>query len=226
MIPTFEVKIEVRVDMTRVCSPPWHIIHQTNGLLDNHFYEYLGQIKWKDFEFILQLENRALKLIDSQTKDPNQFDTNIDKLLENPEWEEELNELRGLDLGIASAVFALYAFGCFPITSCRGHLSLGHEKYPLVVFFARPERVPVIVGIAAGTSVGLCNEECEGGEALMVYANNIIDMQRFALGLHKAFLSITLTERKRRQLQQSTVAPAPTASTQKNVEPSLKEWIS
>lgn len=33
MIPTFDVKIEIRVDMTRVCSPPWKIIHQKEGLI-------------------------------------------------------------------------------------------------------------------------------------------------------------------------------------------------
>lgn len=197
MIPTFDVKVEIKVDMTRVCSLPLKIIRKKDGLMENHFYHNMQGIDWKDFEFILSTENNAIKFLDSQTRSMNEFDENADKIEEDSEWE-ELNELPDVDLGIASVVAALYAFGCFPITSCRGHLPPCGERYPLVIFFAKPERVPIIVGVAAGTGVGLCNEACAGEAGLMVYATNIIDMQRFAIGLYRAFPSVTLSERKKR----------------------------
>jgi hypothetical protein len=197
MIPVFDVKIKIKVDMARVCPLPWKIIHEKDGLMENHFYQNMQGIDWKDFEFIFSTENNAIKFLDSQTKDSKEFDANVDKLEEDSEWE-ELNALPGVDLGVASVVAALYAFGCFPMTSCRGHPPPCGERHPLVIFFAKRKVVPIIVGVAAGTGVGLCDAACAGEEGLMVYATNIVDMQRFAVGLYRAFPSVTLSERKKR----------------------------
>lgn len=186
MIPQYNVPIKISVDLTKVYSVPWRIIHNESGLVSNHFYEYMKGIGWRDFTLALGIEKKAIAFIDSSTKTSEEFEELAEQLFDDPDWT-ELMHIQGLDLGIANVVFALYAFGCFPITSCRGHpLPIG-ERYPLVVFFARPEVVPLIVGVAAGAGVGLLSQEADSEQSLIVYAKNILDMQRFANGLHKAY---------------------------------------
>jgi len=103
-----------------------------------------------------------------------------------------------LDLKFSAVVFALYAFGCFPITSCRGHPPPTQgEEYPLVVFYARPRTVPFIVGVAAGSGVGICNEPADGFGALNVFGSSIVDMQKFAKGLHHVFPAVIRNSAKK-----------------------------
>jgi hypothetical protein len=94
-------------------------------------------------------------------------------------------QLHGLDLGIASAVFALSAAGCIPFSSCNGGIPGDYhsEQYPLVAFYARGPAVPLLLAAAEEVTAGL--ENTDAG-ALMVYSRDLITMVRFARSLLKS----------------------------------------
>jgi hypothetical protein len=94
-------------------------------------------------------------------------------------------QLHGLDLGIASTVFALFAAGSIPFSSCNGGV-LGDyhsEQYPLVAFYAREPAVPLLLAAAEQVSAGLGNTDAG---ALVVYSGDLITMVRFARSLVKS----------------------------------------
>jgi len=224
MIPQFRVPIRISVDLTHVRPIPWDIIHTEDGLISNHDYWYMKGIGWKAYKLVSAIEEKAIAFIDSQTTTHEEFEELADNLITDPKWS-ELNKLQGLDLGIANVVFALYAFGCFPITSCRGHPpSMGGERHPLVVFYPRPERAPFIVGVAAGSGVGICNEWADSEGALIVFGTNIIDMRKFAIGLHHAFPAISASTAQKDQFA-SESAKNTQPCTQPNNITKLDRWL-
>lgn len=224
MIPQFRVSVRISVDLTKVRPIPWDIIHTKDGLVSNHDYSYMKGIGWKAYKLLSTIEGKAIAFIDSQTKTHEEFEELADKLITDPQWS-ELNKLQGLDLGIASVVFALYAFGCFPITSCRGHPPpTAGARHPLVVFYARPERAPLIVGVAGGSGVGICNEWADSEGALMVFGTNIIDMRKFAIGLHHAFPAVSASVALKGQFA-SKSAKNTQPCTQPNNITKLDHWL-
>ena len=188
MIPQFEVPVEVDVDLSKTPPLPWHIIHEVDGLVSNHEYVYIKGVTRKFFKRAFEVEGRAIEYIDSHSKTHHEFEELANSLIEAEEWK-ELDSLLDLgltylDLGVASVVYALYAFKCFPVTSCRGHPEGSGESHPLVVFFPRHEVASSVVDAAKEAGVGMCNVEVEAG-GLMVYGRSIVDMRRFASGLHR-----------------------------------------
>jgi len=193
MIPQFDVPVEINVDLSRIPPLPWDIIHEADGLVSNREYVYIRGVTWKIFKRLFELEGKAIEYIDSHSRTHHEFEELANSLIEEEDWgglDSILSfGLTFLDLGIASVVFALYAFKCFPTTSCRGHPEGRGESHPLVVFFPRPEIASSVVGVAAETGVGMCNAEAEAG-GLMVYGRSIVDMRKFASGLHQAWLML------------------------------------
>jgi len=199
VIPRFDIDISIDVDFSKVIQPPWRMIREENGLMANHDYVLLRGVTWKIFKEAFNLESKALELVDSKATTHGEFEKLADDLLFEDEWQ-GLELPSFLDLGIASTVLSLYAFKCFPITSCRGHLK-GHggERHPLVAFFPQPDLAPIIVGVAAGTGVGICNECVDEGWGLMVYGQSIIEMRSFALGLQRAYPATRRTKNAQRK---------------------------
>jgi hypothetical protein len=91
--------------------------------------------------------------------------------------DDELEEaLYGLDLGMASVVLALSAAGCIPFASCNGGPG-HHEQLPLVVCWARPQRVLDLLEVADEVGCGLVNAD---ERAVLVYADDVLKMLAFA----------------------------------------------
>lgn len=69
-------------------------------------------------------------------------------------------EIEGLELGVASTVVALSAFGCTPYTSCNGGAFGGdHPSSHLIVgFYLRPPHVETVRDAAWRAGVGLTND--------------------------------------------------------------------
>jgi hypothetical protein len=181
VIPHFEIDVSVDVNFAKVMRPPWDKIHQENQLIENHEYELLRGITWEIFESDFDTETEAIAYVDSKTKTHQEFEDLADDLPFDDEWGPELPPF---DLGIGGTVLSLYAFKCFPVTSCRGHPGVRGARYPSIVFFAQPESAPIVAGVAAGTGVGICNMD---GGTIMVYARSILDMRKFATGLQRAY---------------------------------------
>ena len=81
---------------------------------------------------------------------------------EDEQYEECLETLLGLDVGVTSSVIALTAGGCVAFSSFNGGV-LGnqrHESHPLIAFCANPACVPVLLGCAEAAGTGLENVEC------------------------------------------------------------------
>ena len=85
-------------------------------------------------------------------------------------------ELRGLDLGVASAVVALSAANCAPIASCNGGAN-HHEDYPCVTFYCPKVRLPDLLKAAELAGCGL---ESGGDGSAVLYADNVEPLLLFA----------------------------------------------
>ncbi|MGD0406442.1 MAG: hypothetical protein ABSB10_07330 [Candidatus Bathyarchaeia archaeon] len=223
MIPQFPIALRINVEIDRISSVPWTIIHEKSGLFSNHFYEYMRGIGWNAFKRVCEIEEKAVNYIDSMTTTIEEFEELAEKLFNEPKWN-ELKYLAGLDLGIANVVFALYAFGCFPITSCRGHPPPRGERHPLVVFFPRPELTSIIVGVAAGAGVGMLNVETDNKEGLIVFGRSIVDMEKFANGLHNVFPAASMMKPKKKTLKTNYALPENPKSL--TTQANLDLWLS
>ena len=190
MIPRFRVSPRIDVDLSEIRPPPMDVIRCEGGLWSNHDYVYIQKVTWRDFKRAYELEGKAIAFIDSRAKNSEEFDDLADELPEEDDWVDDFDPYPGFtipDLGIASVAYSLYAFKCFPITSCRGHPGVRGARHPLVVFFCEPQVAQLLVGVAAGSQVGLendCLDEADG--ALIVYARSIVEMRNFAMGLSRA----------------------------------------
>jgi hypothetical protein len=93
-------------------------------------------------------------------------------------YDDRYGYLKGLDLGVSGAVQALYAAGCVPYASCNGGCfgDFHQEHYPLIVFFADPVRIDILLEAAKHASVGLTNHIYG---MLCVYSGDIERMVAF-----------------------------------------------
>jgi hypothetical protein len=179
LIPSFEVSARVDVDLARISVPPRSVLFTKDGLMDNHFYAYLGPISWGEYDEIFAYEGELLAEADSRSVTPEEFEEVIYEL-------DDEGALGNLDAGIASPVYALYAFGCFPFTSCRGHPGeRGTGDCPKVVFWCPKRLGRAVVAAATSSGVGLTNEETTNGDGLMVSGKNVNDVRRFSQALRQ-----------------------------------------
>ncbi|MDG6953936.1 MAG: hypothetical protein JRN33_02990 [Nitrososphaerota archaeon] len=153
--------------------------------MSNHEYAYLGPVGWKRFLEVYRIEGEALVCADSKSTTAEEFEDLANEKMDRLVWdEEELLDASGLDLGIVSTVFALYAFKCYPLTSCRGHPGdTGTGDCPKVVFFATPDRAPGLVRAASASNVGLQNYEPGEWPAIMASGRNLTDIRKFSMEL-------------------------------------------
>jgi hypothetical protein len=147
MIPDNGVLIVREVDPEDLRWPTLEINLGTDGENFNRAYQHLRGAPWKEVNRILALEKSLLNEGSSSEV------TSEDSAKEEDE-DEAL--LYGLDLGVASAVLALSASGCVPISSCNGAPNHS-EAYPLILFRCRRARLPDIVAVAETTGCGLEN---------------------------------------------------------------------
>ncbi|HET6609462.1 MAG TPA: hypothetical protein VFG62_22510 [Rhodopila sp.] len=85
-----------------------------------------------------------------------------------------------VDFGVASAVVALSAFGCIPVTSCRGP-TLGRRLHsqpaPMVVFYARASHVPLLLEAVSQSGCQIVNNDAK----VEIYADELIKLHRFSM---------------------------------------------
>lgn len=141
----------------------------------NRQYVDLSGITWTDVRDAMRLEDEVLERL---VGDPVGFDAALDD--DTQLYEDICMTLQGVDVGIASTVFALSAFGCLTCSSCSAHHPRSAESFPLVVFRARPEGAPLLLWVAEETGCGL--ENTDDG-MLMLYAADLRQLAAFAKGL-------------------------------------------
>lgn len=87
-----------------------------------------------------------------------------------------------LDFGVTSAVVAISALGCVPVTSCRGP-TLGRSPHqhraPMMVFYARRVHAPALLAAVEQADCQIVNN----GAKVEIYADDVRKMRRFALAM-------------------------------------------
>jgi hypothetical protein len=145
----------------------------------NREYVDLRGCSWEDLDRVADLENQLIARLMKAHDVEDEYDLIADELYETDD-----EGLFGLDIGVASAVVALAAFGCIPFSNCNGGAYGGrhHEEHPLVAFFARPAHFPILTDAAEEADAGL---ERDSSGALLLYTDDIQNMNKFAEALER-----------------------------------------
>jgi hypothetical protein len=126
------------VDVSRLRWPSSGHLSPVEGNLLNRDFQDLSDVTWLETRDAIQLED---SLLDQLVADPEAFEARLDQ--DTDLYEDTCMTLRGLDIGVASAAFALSAFGCLTFSSDDGR----HDKntVPHVTFCAKAEHVPTVL---------------------------------------------------------------------------------
>jgi len=157
----------------------------------NRYYGDMRGFSWKHARETFEFEEATLSL----------HSWNAEAAQESLQESDSLERLCGLDVGVASTVFALSAAKCAPISSCNG--GPGHnEYYPIVVFFSSWRQVTVLLESATEANCGLENSH-DG--TLVVYAEavkGLLDFARALIARRKTLDSLRKTRKRNvRQLK-------------------------
>lgn len=172
----FDVDVARRVAPDQLGWPAPGDAADDRSLGGNRDYLDLRRLTWSEADTAYAEEEQLIKRIE-EADDPEAEYEEIEE-----ENVEEPNGLYGLDIGVASTVFALSANGCIPVSSCNGGAFGGwhHERHSLVAFFARPWMVDVLLECAQEAGAGLENQEMG---VIVAYAGDIRPMRAFARAL-------------------------------------------
>ena len=176
----FDVTVQREIDPRLVLLPMPDAVEDGCCPGGNRDYWDLRGLSWDDARGVMEIEAEYILRIEQAApmEDAEElFDV------------EELVEIMGVDIGVASTVAALSASGFIPCASCNGGAFGGthHEVYPLVAFYAYPQSVPLLLQCAEESGVGLHNDQGWSPDDLpiVVYADSIKKMRMFAEALMK-----------------------------------------
>jgi len=97
-----------------------------------------------------------------------------------------------LDFGVVSAVVAISALGCVPVTSCRGP-TLGSRRHqqpaPMIVFYARRTHIAALLEAVERADCQIVNN----GAKVEIYADDVRKMRRFALAMREIIANLRQT---------------------------------
>lgn len=151
---------------------------------NNRHYSDLRRLSWAVAESVYAAEGRFIARIESADDPVQEYD--------NIETEDEIDDIFGLDIGVASTVVALSAAGCIPFSSSNAAAFGGEhqELCPAVTFYARPWMVDLLLGCATEAGIGLIDFDAG---TLLAYAVEIRHMRMFAhevMGRRRAFRAL------------------------------------
>lgn len=142
------------------------------GEATNRMYVDLSTVSWDDVAAVIEEEE---VLVRRCIRDVSE-DESLEDLL--GEAADDFSLCGLLDLGTASATYALNAEGCPTITSCSGH----ETGYPYVAFWARLHHVATLSRVARAAGVGLGNAR-HGALEIFALPGDVESLLRFARGL-------------------------------------------
>jgi hypothetical protein len=183
------VPIDRKLDKNRMSLPDRSMTSAFR--IQNHYFERVRS-SWRDARTALKFEYLLMRRLENAVDLEKESIAISDGLFEC-----DYSPLQGLDLGVAGTVLTLSAMGCYTIASCNGGCfgDFHHEKYPLVVFFAKGDDRDILLCAAERSGIGISNKNGN----LLVWANDIWHMHRFA----KAIFSLRWKPRQRRNRRSS-----------------------
>lgn len=143
----------------------------------NYEYVDLRGLSLADLERALDDEGRAYALLEAAGFDQRSIDE-IDR-------QRAASSLMSmLDFGVVSAVVAISALGCVPVTSCRGP-TLGRRHHqqpaPMIVFYARRAQISMLLEAVERADCQIVNN----GAKVEIYADDVRKMRSFALAMRE-----------------------------------------
>lgn len=143
----------------------------------NYAYVDLRGLSLADLERALDDEGRAYALLEAAHFDQRSIDE-IDRQRATSSF------IPMLDFGIVSAVVAISALGCVPVTSCRGP-TLGTRRHqqpaPMIVFYARRAQISALLEAVERADCQIVNN----GAKVEIYADDVRKMRGFALAMRE-----------------------------------------
>ncbi len=191
MIPTYSAKIVQKVNLDKLTFPSANLLSESYysddcEIVSNDLYVNMQGWDWKGYQYVYGVEKKIVDYLNANAKTPAQYEKLIDKLYEKNS--KHIDDLDRLDVGVASLVAALSAYGCAPLTSCSGHPRGAKGVVPNVVFFSHEPVAKKLLDLAITSKIGLENLETdEGYTGLMIYSNSIVGLMDFSQTLYKNF---------------------------------------
>jgi hypothetical protein len=176
-VTEIEIRRDLNVDSLAELSPAEASEAEDQGYLaGNRFYRDLRGFGWEDVRRALDLERSLVDRIQA-ADDPAAAESDFDEL--RLQFLDPIEELCGLDVGVASAVLAISALGAIPVSSCNGGCFGGpHQaRHPYVAFYLPKDRAARALDLAEAADIGLFVDQ--NGIA-QVYGRAIRDLLRFA----------------------------------------------
>ena len=148
----------------------------------NFEYVDLRGLSLADLDRALDEEGRAYTLLQAAGFDQNAIDE-VDRQRATSPF------VPILDFGVVSAVVAISALGCVPVTSCRGP-TLGHRRHqqpaPMIVFYARRAHIPTLLEAVERADCQIVNN----GAKVEIYADDVRKMRLFALAMREIIAGV------------------------------------
>ncbi len=167
---TFDVEIVRAVALESMSWPARGEAADEETLGGNRSYMDFRRMLWSAARRAFELEAELITRIENAGDSEAEYESLEDETLE---------AFDGLDLGVASTVFALSAARCIPFSSCNAGAFGDHhsERHPLVAFYARPAIAALLLTCAEEAQSGLTNGH---GGCLVAYATDLPGLRRFA----------------------------------------------
>ncbi len=173
-----------KLDIDRL-EMPMKVIRCQDGLFTNQEYmNLLGYFSWEDFVSAYKSEQKIITQADKVSKTVNEFENAISEIVDKET--EDVENLHDHEVGIASLVFALSAFGCAPISGCRAHPGGTYSSAPSAGLFAPKTKARTLLGVAMHSNVGIINNShIEEHNGIEIYAHTVTDLMQYAHNLYK-----------------------------------------
>ena len=175
----FDLETPAAPDPGRLRWPRrWEVSGDEAAPAGNQHYQDLTAASWADVFRVLEVEAALVRRLEDAL-DPSGEASRVEAELDGQRDDDDETPLRGLDLGVASAVLVLAAAGAVPVASCNGGAFGGVHMgaNPYVACYIRPRRFLTVSGWAV--RAGLLQIVTEDG-VLVLHARQVKDFLRFA----------------------------------------------
>jgi hypothetical protein len=145
------------------------------ALAGNRRYRDMRAMSWDELRGAIDAEARAINRIESAQRPAQEEEAFLE---EREEMDDDVEELWGLDVGVASATVALSALGAAPVASCNAGAFGGYHlaSRPQIIFYLDRARAEAIIELAEMAEVGVVVEE----GMVVLFGRSVADIHTFA----------------------------------------------
>jgi hypothetical protein len=184
VVPEFDIRPEVETVHSDLLRVIWQDEVDGDGIGDNRCYFSLTGTVWPDVASLIEAEEALIQRVAEQACDAREFEKLLNQAVDDEYPGEDLDEgplaeFIMLDVGLISAVAALWAAGCISTFSCRGH-DTESDSCPHIRFTTDEQRLPFVRQAALAARCGLA---LDNTGMLELYANDVLALIRFARAL-------------------------------------------